>query len=83
MIEPMLGPIDLAQYFDVGWVVLGSETGGEDAVPLNLAWARVVRDQAVQAGVPFFIKQLGNNHKMPQRELDGRTWDQFPAGFCK
>ncbi len=83
MIEPMLGPIDLAPYLDVGWVVLGSETGGEDAAPLDLAWARAVRDQAVQAGVPFFIKQLGNNHKKPQRELDGRTWDQFPAGFCK
>jgi protein gp37 len=83
MIEPMLGPIDLSKYLEVGWVVLGSETGGEDAVPLALDWARAVRDQVVAAGIPFFIKQLGNNHKKPQRELDGRTWDQFPAGFNK
>ena len=83
MIEPMLGPIDLSAHLEVSWVVLGSETGGADAVPLDLGWARAVRDQVVAAGVPFFIKQLGNNHKKPIRELDGRTWDQFPTGFVK
>lgn len=83
MVEPMLGPIDLTQYLKVGWVVVGSETGRENAVELNLDWARAVRDQVVSAGIPFFIKQLGSNHKKPIRGLDGRTWDQFPAGFVK
>ncbi len=87
MIEPMLGPIDLADYLDVQWVVLGSETGKREPAsmptPLDPAWARAVRDQVKARGIPFFIKQLGDNHRRPQRELDGRTWDEFPAGFSK
>lgn len=91
MIEPMLGPIDLPKDLTavrtkeprLDWVVLGSETGGDDAVRLDPEWARSVRDQVVPKGIPFFIKQMGNSHKAPVRELDGRTWDMFPAGFRK
>lgn len=84
MIEPMVGPIDLAPWIkEVHWVVAGSETGGADAATLDPDWLRRLRDQSVAQGVPFFIKQLGNNHKKPIRELDGRTWDEFPAGFVK
>lgn len=83
MIEPMLGPIDLAGYEEVDWVVLGSETGTDRARPLNLDWARQVRDFAVANNLPFFIKQVGSSHKAPVRTLDGRTWDEFPAGFVK
>ena len=86
MIEPMLGPVDLGNYLNVNWVVLGSETGkagGLLSQSLDADWARAVRDQVVPRGIPFFIKQLGSNHKKPQRVLDGRTWDQFPVGFEK
>ena len=83
MIEPMLGPIDLGGYEDIHWVVLGSETGSKDARPLDLDWARQVRDWAVKHRIPFFVKQLGKDHKRPARKLDGRTWDQFPKGFVK
>jgi protein gp37 len=31
--------------------------------------------------VPFFFKQWGGVHKKRTgRELDGRTWDEFPSG---
>jgi protein gp37 len=83
MIEPMLGPIDLTGYEDVDWVVLGSETGTDRARPLDLDWARQVRDFAVANNLPFFIKQVGSSHKAPVRTLDGRTWDEFPVGFVK
>ena len=87
MIEPMQGAMGLSKYLDVQWVVLGSETGKHDPAspptPLDLQWARAVRDQVKARGIPFFIKQLGDNHRRPQRELDGRTWDEFPAGFSK
>ncbi len=83
MIEPMLGPIDLAEYLEVSWVVLGSETGGENAQRMDLNWVRAVRDQVVPRQIPFFIKQVGNDHRKPERRLDGRTWDQFPEGFNK
>ena len=83
MIEPMLGPIDVKAYTDVSWMVLGSETGPERARPMELDWARAVRDVAVSHKIPFFLKQVGSSHKKPNRELDGRTWDEFPPSFKK
>ena len=83
MIEPMLGPINLAKYLAVSWVVLGSETGGDAARSMQLDWARAVRDQVVARKLPFFVKQVGNDHRKPDRQLDGRTWDEFPPGFNK
>jgi len=85
VLEPMLGPVDLTVYIrDLDWVLVGSETGGNDARVLDLEWVRKVRDQAVQAGVPFFIKQLNKDHgKNAIRRLDFETWDEFPAGFAK
>ncbi len=84
MIEPMVGPVDLFPWIkEVHWVVVGSETGGNDAAPLDLNWLRPLRDLSIAHNVPFFIKQTGNNHKKPARELDGRTWDEFPPGFAK
>ena len=82
--EPLLGQVSLAAFVDrVDWVIVGSETGGEDAVTLDPAWARTLRDQAQAAGKPFFIKQLGKRHDDGLRILDGRTWDERPAGFEK
>lgn len=83
MIEPMLNEIDLAGYEDVDWIVLGSETGPEHVQALDPAWAHQVREFAQANHVPFFIKQLGSSHKAPVRDLDGRTWDEFPEGFVK
>jgi protein gp37 len=83
MIEPMLGPIDLSAYADVSWIVLGSETGSERARPMNLDWARAVRDFAAARGIPFFLKQVGKDHRKPERRLDGVAHDAFPSGFVK
>jgi len=85
MIEPMLGPVNLEPYLPVEWVVVGSETGKpvNHPIPLDLDWVRPVRDISQRYGIPFFIKQLGNRHDVPIRALDGREWDEFPAGFVK
>ena len=83
MIEPMLGAINVSAYTDVSWMVVGSETGTERARPMELDWARAVRDVAVSHKIPFFLKQVGSSHKKPNRELDGRNWDEFPPGFVK
>jgi protein gp37 len=51
---------------------------------MNPDWVRRVRDEAVEAGVPFFVKQLNDKHgDQAVRELDGWTWDKFPEGFVK
>jgi protein gp37 len=42
----------------VDWVVAGGESG-PTARPMHPAWARSLRDQCVDAGVPYFFKQWG------------------------
>lgn len=47
--------------FDHSWVIVGGESGPHQATakarPMNMAWARKIRDQCVLAGVPFWFKQ--------------------------
>lgn len=59
------------------WVILGGESG-PGARPMDIDWARSVRDQCVAAQVPFFFKQTGGLRPETGVELDGRTWEQFP-----
>jgi protein gp37 len=92
--EPALGPLDLfwaagpvfhkAPNFSwqykkgIDWVICGSESG-PGARPMEIDWARSVKEQCQVAGVPFFFKQMqidGILTHMP--ELDGKVWDQFP-----
>jgi protein gp37 len=42
-------------------------------------WAIDIRDQCLNADVPFFFKQWGGiNKKKNGRKLDGRMWNQKP-----
>lgn len=43
----------------VGWVVVGGESG-PGARRMDPGWARSLRDQCAEAGVPFFMKQAGS-----------------------
>ncbi len=63
----------------IDWVICGCETGGPYARPMELDWARSLRDQCQAAGVPFFLKQAVINGKLNKEpELDGRTWRERP-----
>lgn len=48
--------LDGARMLD--WVIVGGESG-PGARPMHPAWARSLRDQCAEAGVPFFFKQWG------------------------
>lgn len=67
--EPLLGPLDLRRWLGHGglrstasdgidWVIAGGESGGH-ARPMNPSWARALRDQCAEKGVPFHFKQWG------------------------
>jgi protein gp37 len=63
----------------LAWLIVGGESG-----PIHRAmdpeWVRAIRDQATAAGIPFLFKQWGGRtSKAGGRELDGRTWDEYPA----
>lgn len=79
--EPLLGPIVDLRLDGIGWVSLGGEAAARPR-PLDPAWARTVRDQCQREGVPFYFKQWGGrSSRTGGRELDGRTWDEFPFGL--
>jgi len=79
-VEPMLEKIDLqldgrnygrdfADWSErVQWVIVGGESGPKSRL-FEWDWARNVRDQCAQAGVPFFMKQGGGHpNKRDQME---------------
>lgn len=45
-------------HYGVDWVIVGGESGPH-ARPMHPVWAQSIRDQCVDAGVPFFFKQWG------------------------
>lgn len=80
--EPLLGRVDTYPWLRTGgihWVIAGGESGPGHR-PMDVDWARNLRDECVQADVAFFFKQHGGARpKANGRELDGRSWDEMPA----
>lgn len=77
--EPLLGPIRKLNLGGIDWAIVGGESG-PGARPMLKEWALSIRDQCLDASVPFFFKQWGGVHKKRAgRTLDGRTWDQMPV----
>ena len=78
-IEPLLGPLPELNLTRVDWVIVGGESG-PGARPMRPKWVADVRDQCLNAGVPFFFKQWGGvQKKKAGRLLDNRAWDEMPA----
>jgi len=78
-IEPLLGPLPDLDLRGINWVIVGGESGPR-ARPMDSKWVTGLRDQCVEARVPFFFKQWGGkNKKKAGRLLDGRTWDELPS----
>jgi protein gp37 len=76
--EPLLGRLGLS-LDGIGWVIVGGESGSTPR-PIRAEWVRSLREQCLDAGVPFFFKQWGGRTpKSGGRILDGRTWDQIPV----
>lgn len=58
-LEPLLGPIDIANARGVlDWIVVGGESGPK-ARPMHPRWPHAIRDQCEEMGIPFFFKQWG------------------------
>ncbi len=86
-VEPLLGPVDLTPLLDnvfydddcdytigpsIDWVIVGGESG-RNARPMHPEWARDVRDQCIETGVPFFFKQHGE--WLHDSQLQGMPYD--------
>ncbi|WP_084029027.1 DUF5131 family protein, partial [Mycobacterium avium] len=58
-LEPLLGPLTSLDLTGIDWVIVGGESGPR-ARPMDLKWARLLRDQCAAAGVAFYFKQAGS-----------------------
>jgi protein gp37 len=62
----------------IDWLIVGGESGPKHR-PIREDWVRSLRDAAGRTDTAFFFKQWGGRTpKAGGRELDGRTWDEFP-----
>ncbi len=82
--EPLLERIDLKPWLKNGslqWVIVGGESGA-GARPMDIDWVRDLRSQSVEAGVAFFVKQLGgarNKRGGGAATVDGKLWREMPT----
>lgn len=77
-IEPLLEDLGRLDLRGIVWVIVGGESGPR-ARPMAPEWVRNVRTQCTARGVPFFFKQWGGVRKASAgRELDGRTYNEYP-----
>jgi protein gp37 len=76
--------VDLGGRLDgIHWVVVGGQSG-HGFRPMDMAWARAIRDACVDAKVAFFFKQDAARMSGTRPwlvEADGRRWrwHQFPS----
>lgn len=77
-VEPLLENLGSINLENINWVIVGGESG-PGARPMNAEWVRNIRAQCREAKVAFFFKQWGGVRKKEAgRELDHRTYDEFP-----
>ncbi len=62
------------------WVIVGGESG-PGCRPMDLNWARELRDNCREAGIAFFLKQLGGSNPRGHHlaVLDGVRHVEMPA----
>lgn len=65
----------------IDWLIVGGESGGHEARPFDLRWARDAVAAARTVGAAPFVKQLGSvwarEHKA--RDWHGGDWSEWPA----
>jgi protein gp37 len=78
-IAPMLGPVKLPPDFlkYAKWVICYGEQGSGWR-PMKADWARAVKKQCRDAGLPFFFKQMAGKRRIP---YDLRGLHEFPQLF--
>lgn len=80
-LEPLIGPLDNISLNGIHWVIVGGESGPR-ARPMRKEWVSTILHQCRSARVPFFFKQWGGVRKdLTGRTLNGRTYDEMPAGL--
>lgn len=89
--EPLLGPLPDLDLAGIDWLIVGGESGSNHR-PMDLEWARDIRDRCQAAGTSFFFKQLGGTlakaaSSRDRKGVDPADWPpdlrlrEMPSGF--
>ncbi len=79
-IEPLLEDLGQINLDGISLVIVGGESGAR-ARSMQEEWVLSIRDQCIEAHVPFFFKQWGGcNKKKAGRILQGHIYDEMPLG---
>jgi protein gp37 len=70
--EPLLGPLSWLDLTGIDWVIVGGESGPE-ARPTREEWVTEIRDNCLDAGIPFFFKQWGGRTPKGRGSAPRRT----------
>ena len=77
-IEPLIGPIQDIDLTGINQVIVGGESG-RGCRPMDVNWARRIRDICREQGVAFFFKQHGGQSKDKGGNiLDGEIIQEWP-----
>ena len=75
--EPALSAVPSLDLAGIDWLICGGESG-PGYRPMQLEWAREIRDRCLQAGVAFWFKQSNGIRSEMGKSLDGERWEQYP-----
>jgi protein gp37 len=78
--EPLLGPLPSLDLDGLAWVIAGGESGNgkQDYRPMELGWARDLRDRCEAESVAFYFKQSAAARTEQGITLDGRRHEEYP-----
>ena len=78
-LEPLIGSVSQGDLTGIHWAIVGGESGPH-ARHMERRWVDEIQIACRMHGTAFFFKQWGGrNKKATGREIDGRTWDEFPV----
>lgn len=88
-VEPQWERIDLRPWLlHLDWIIQGGESGGSLAKRFQLEWAEQMQQDCAEAGVPYFLKQLGSyvfrgDDRIRLDDDHGGDWYEWPSNLKK
>ena len=76
--EPLIGSVGKIDLTNIQWVIIGGESGPKYR-PVKEEWIQEIISQCREQDVKVFFKQWGGfRPKSNGREINGRTYSEFP-----
>lgn len=66
-VEPLIEEINDINVDGIDWVIVGGESGGNNARPMEKEWVEKIQNECFNKNVPFFFKQWGKTRNNPNQ----------------